>query len=118
MIDHDVQSNYGSWHFASGLGPGKILFFNTLTQSVRFDTGGEFIRLWCPELANVPTTYIHDPWNMPPDVANECGVSIVPYTAGMGPSKHYPSPINCAKYTSAEAAKQIARAYGGKKVVR
>ena len=31
LIDHDVQSNYGSWNFASGIGAGKVLFFNTLT---------------------------------------------------------------------------------------
>jgi deoxyribodipyrimidine photo-lyase len=30
LIDHDVQSNYASWSFASGIGPGKVLLFNAL----------------------------------------------------------------------------------------
>jgi len=31
LIDHDVQSNYGGWAFSSGIGPGRVLVFNTLT---------------------------------------------------------------------------------------
>jgi len=33
LIDHDVQSNYGGWAFSSGIGPGRVLVFNSLTQS-------------------------------------------------------------------------------------
>lgn len=65
LIDHDVQSNYGSWCFSAGVGPGKVLAFNSLGQSSKFDAHGEFIRKWCPELTSIPTDYIHDPWNMP-----------------------------------------------------
>jgi len=65
LLDHDVQSNYGSWNASSGINGGRINNFNTLLQSSRFDPDGEFIRIWCPELAQVPNNYIHDPWNMP-----------------------------------------------------
>ena len=30
LLDHDVQSNYGSWNFTAGIGPGRIMRFNTL----------------------------------------------------------------------------------------
>jgi len=30
LIDHDVQSNYGGWCFSSGIGPGRVLIFNSL----------------------------------------------------------------------------------------
>ena len=32
LIDHDPASNYGGWVFSAGLGPGRILIFNTITQ--------------------------------------------------------------------------------------
>ena len=31
LIDHDVQSNYGGWSFSAGIGPGRVLIFNSLT---------------------------------------------------------------------------------------
>ena len=30
LIDHDVHSNYASWNFAAGLGPGKTYHFNVV----------------------------------------------------------------------------------------
>jgi len=33
LIDHDSSQNLGSWHACAGLGPGKVLNFNTLLQS-------------------------------------------------------------------------------------
>lgn len=30
LLDHDVCSNYGGWAFSAGLGPGRVLVFNTL----------------------------------------------------------------------------------------
>lgn len=64
LLDHDVTSNYGGWNAASGLGPGKVLHFNALSQSKKFDSQGKFIKMWCPELKQVTLTNIHEPWNM------------------------------------------------------
>jgi len=64
LVDHDTQQNYGSWHACAGLGPGKVLHFNTLSQSTKFDFHGEFIRKWIPELAEVSKKQIHQPWFM------------------------------------------------------
>jgi deoxyribodipyrimidine photo-lyase len=30
LIDHDVQSNYGGWNSASGIGPGRVYNFNII----------------------------------------------------------------------------------------
>ena len=89
LIDHDVHSNYASWNFAAGLGPSKVLMFNVVKQSYDFDRDGEFIRLWVPELADVPTEYIHEPWNMPRELQESLGVII---------GKDYPRPID-SRYT-------------------
>lgn len=65
LIDYDVHSNYGGWNFSSGIGPGRVLIFNTIKQSKDHDKNGEYIKMWVPELSNVPLTYIHDPWTLP-----------------------------------------------------
>ena len=106
LIDHDVQSNYGGWCFSAGIGPGRVLVFNSLTQSAKFDAQGEYIKKWCPELAGVPIEYIHDPWNMPLSLQKSSGVSIQGDVSATG---KYPLPIACDKYTTAEAAKKMKR---------
>ena len=68
LIDHDVHSNYGGWNACSGLGPGKVLNFNTIKQSRDHDKHGDYIRQWIPELYDVPTAYIHEPWKMSEEI--------------------------------------------------
>lgn len=46
------------------MGPGKVLSFNMVSGAKKHDPKGEYIKLWCPELAHVPTVYIFEPWNM------------------------------------------------------
>ena len=46
-------------------------------QSKDYDLEGEYIRKWIPELANVPQSYIHEPWKMPPDVAAQVRCCII-----------------------------------------
>ena len=94
LIDHDVQSNYGGWCGSAGIGPGRVLVFNSLVQSQKFDPEGKYIRMWCPELEDVPNDYIHDPWNLPSALAKKLKVQI----GGSEPApesgiKYYPSPI-------------------------
>lgn len=31
LIDYDCSSNYHGWQFSAGLGPGRVLIFNSLT---------------------------------------------------------------------------------------
>lgn len=74
LIDHDVTSNYGGWNFSSGIGPGRVLVFNSLKQSRDFDASGKYIKRWCPELKEIQSDYIHDPWNMPKSLQKSTGV--------------------------------------------
>jgi len=100
LIDHDVQSNYGGWCFSSGIGPGRVLVFNSLKQSKDFDKDGKYIKTWCPELKNVPHDYIHDPWNLPKTLQKSAGFVL---------GKDYPDVIDCQKYTNPLAAKKMKR---------
>jgi len=76
LIDHDVHSNTGGWNAAGGMGPGKVLQFNMVSGSKKHDPKGEYIKLWCPELKNVPVVYIFEPYNMTEQQQIEYGVTI------------------------------------------
>lgn len=65
LIDGDLAANNGGWQWAASTGTDAAPYFrifNPTTQGERFDTEGNFIRQWLPELAHVPGKAIHDPW--------------------------------------------------------
>ncbi|KAI7897126.1 DNA photolyase, FAD-binding/Cryptochrome [Mucor mucedo] len=67
LKDHDVYSNYGNWQYVSGVGcdPREgFRHFNVLKQSKDYDPEGFYIKLWCPELQDLPSHYVHCPWLM------------------------------------------------------
>ena len=51
---------------ASVTGMNTIRLYNPIKQSQDQDPDGVFIRTWCPELKNLPSEYIHQPWLQPP----------------------------------------------------
>lgn len=63
LIDYDPCSNYGNWNYVAGVGndPREDRYFNILLQAKRYDPNGEFVKLWIPELAEVPCQKIHRP---------------------------------------------------------
>ena len=75
LIDHDFQSNFGGWSLTTGI-QNRFHTFNVMSQSNRFDEEGKFIKQWVPELNSVPSAYIHSPWDMPKEVAADCGMQI------------------------------------------
>lgn len=65
LIDGDFASNNGGWGFAASTGVDPqpyFRIFNPLLQSEKFDSEGEFIRKWLPELRDIPGRAIHDPY--------------------------------------------------------
>merc|ERR1712232_661413 len=86
LLDYDVHSNWGNWCSGAGMTGGRLNRFNIVKQSKDYDMGGDYVRLWCPELKDVPDKYIHEPWKMSETMMEECKVKI-------GPGRDYPSPI-------------------------
>jgi deoxyribodipyrimidine photo-lyase len=87
LIDGDVASNNGGWQWVAGTGTDAQPFFrifNPVEQGKRYDAAGEYVRRWVPELAQVPTRYIHAPWTMPEEVARAAGIKV---------GGEYPAPI-------------------------
>ena len=39
-------------------------YFYAIRQGNKYDENGEYVRMWLPELRNVPTPYIHCPFRM------------------------------------------------------
>ena len=55
LVDYDVSSNWGNWQYVSGVGndPRGDRVFNPVKQAVDYDTNGEYVRAWVPELRDV-----------------------------------------------------------------
>jgi deoxyribodipyrimidine photo-lyase len=68
LIDGDVANNRLGWRWTSGVGHDAAPFvrvLNPVLQGQRFDPDGEWVRTWVPEIADVPTKFIHSPWEAP-----------------------------------------------------
>ncbi|KAJ1386842.1 Rossmann-like alpha/beta/alpha sandwich fold [Sesbania bispinosa] len=55
-----------------------------LFEGYKFDPNGEYVRRWLPELARLPTEWIHHPWNAPEPVLQAAGIEL---------GSNYPLPI-------------------------
>jgi deoxyribodipyrimidine photolyase len=68
LIDGDFAANNGGWQWAASTGCDAqpyFRIFNPVTQGVKFDPNGDYVRRWVPELAEVPNRWIHEPWKAP-----------------------------------------------------
>ncbi len=87
LLDADLANNTSSWQWIAGSGADAAPYFrifNPLTQGPKFDPNGDYVRKWCPELANLPTKYLHAPHEAPPLELKAAGVEL---------GKTYPHPI-------------------------
>ena len=109
LLDHDVHANIANWSRVAAIA-GRFLPFNSLIQSKRFDSEGEFIKYWVPELENVPAAYIHAPWDMSKELQKKFGVQISEEHTEKD-LKYYPAPIKCEKYTSEDAFAKRAKEF-------
>lgn len=57
LIDWDLSANNGGWQWSasSGMDPKPLRIFNPASQSQKFDSEGEYIREWLPELRSLDT---------------------------------------------------------------
>jgi len=77
LVDGDVAQNVGNWQWVAGTGADAAPYFrvfNPVTQGLRFDPDGAYVRRWVPELAGLPAPAIHAPWEAPPAVLDAAGV--------------------------------------------
>jgi deoxyribodipyrimidine photo-lyase len=68
LIDGDPAPNNGGWQWTAGVGADAAPYFrifNPVLQGKKFDSSGEYVRRWLPELRHVGAAFIHEPWLMP-----------------------------------------------------
>ena len=87
LIDADLASNSLGWQWAGGCGADAAPYFrifNPIIQGKKFDTDGDYVRRWVPELARVPAKFIHCPWEASEIQLRAWGVTL---------GDNYPYPI-------------------------
>jgi deoxyribodipyrimidine photo-lyase len=87
LIDADLANNTFGWQWSAGCGADAAPYFrifNMVSQGKKFDPYGEYVRRWVPELANLPDSHIHNPWEASAQVLESAGISL---------GTDYPHPI-------------------------
>ena len=87
LVDADLANNTLGWQWTAGCGADAAPYFrvfNPILQGEKFDANGSYVRRWVPELAKMPSKWIHAPWRAPKDILVEAGIAL---------GKDYPSPI-------------------------
>ncbi|HST42362.1 MAG TPA: deoxyribodipyrimidine photo-lyase/cryptochrome family protein, partial [Conexibacter sp.] len=88
LLDGDVASNNGNWQWIASVGvdpaPAFRRILNPALQQQRHDAGGDYVRRWVPELANVPDDLLAEPWRMSEAQQQAAGCRI---------GEDYPAPV-------------------------
>lgn len=87
LVDADPASNTASWQWVAGCGADAAPFvrvFNPVLQGERYDPTGAFVRRFVPEIAGLPNSLIHKPWE---------ATALELAAAGIRLGETYPRPI-------------------------
>jgi deoxyribodipyrimidine photo-lyase len=96
LVDGDLASNQHGWQWTAGTGTDASPYFrvfNPTSQGKKFDPDGTYVRRWVPELASVPTKFIHEPWLMAPSSRAELPLLLDPAVYPALDRAVYPGPI-------------------------
>lgn len=110
LVDADLASNTLGWQWTAGSGADAAPYFrifNPVSQGTRFDPDGDYVRRWVPELAGLPTEWLHQPWAAPDSVLRAAGVEL---------GRAYSKPVvshAIAREVALEALGTTRRAEGG-----
>ena len=106
LVDADLASNSASWQWIAGSGADAAPYFrifNPITQGEKFDSEGEYVKRYCPELSKLPKKYIHKPFDAPSEILAHCGVVL---------GDNYPKPIVDLKASRQRALDAFAETRG------
>ncbi len=79
LVDADLASNTMGWQWVAGCGADAAPFFrvfNPYTQAGKFDSSGDFIRKYLPQLKKLPDEHLYDPSKAPEEVLRDAGVQL------------------------------------------
>ncbi len=87
LVDADLANNSAGWQWIAGCGADAAPYFrvfNPVTQGKKFDPEGRYVRRYVPEIATVPDSHLHNPWDAPAELLHDAGVKL---------GRDYPLPI-------------------------
>lgn len=87
LFDADPANNAASWQWVSGSGADAAPYFrifNPVTQGKKFDSAGEYVRTYVPELSDLPDKHLHAPFEAPKAVLEDAGICL---------GRDYPLPL-------------------------
>ena len=79
LVDADLANNAASWQWVAGCGADAAPYFrifNPILQGEKFDPDGAYVKAWVPELATMPSSHIHKPWEAPAAMLKSAGVQL------------------------------------------
>ncbi len=79
LVDADLAQNTLGWQWTAGCGADAAPYFrvfNPISQGEKFDPRGNYVRTWCPELAQLPDKWLHQPWQAPPEILARAGIRL------------------------------------------
>ncbi|MGI9255550.1 MAG: cryptochrome/photolyase family protein [Salinispira sp.] len=79
LVDADLAGNSAGWQWVAGCGADAAPYFrifNPVLQGKKFDSNGEYIRRYIPELSELPNRYVFSPWEAPPEILRAANVTL------------------------------------------
>lgn len=67
LLDGDLANNAHGWQWVAGTGTDAAPYyriFNPVTQGIRFDPEGDYVRRYVPELRGILGAAVHEPWTI------------------------------------------------------
>jgi deoxyribodipyrimidine photo-lyase len=77
LVDADLAQNTLGWQWSAGCGADAAPYFRIfapVTQGERFDSAGDYVRRWVPEIAKLPDKFLHAPWTAPDNIRDYAGI--------------------------------------------
>lgn len=77
---HDLISLALVRSYGAGVGTDpRNRTFNILKQALDYDSHGDYVKFWVPELRDVPAQFVQHPWTMTAEERKHCGSQFKDY---------------------------------------
>jgi deoxyribodipyrimidine photo-lyase len=103
LVDANLASNSSGWQWIAGCGADAAPYFrifNPVTQGLRFDANGDYIRKFVPEISLLPNKFLFNPWEAPAEILEKANLKL---------GDNYPKPVVDIKESRQKALAAFAK---------